>query len=102
MVKCYCPTNRAFKSADEWCEWCKCKKCGYGDLLQTKYNSNYSDKPRLHLEMAVVVGLCFAMFYLNFWGNNKVYMIFYVTGVIFLALWLRLFAKGSTFVLPDN
>lgn len=103
MVKCFCPTNRSFKSAEEWCEWCRCAKCGFGKLIRPTWQDDEDkNKPRLHLDMAVILGLAVALFYANFWGDNKVYLLFYCIGGVFFLLWCRLFFKKSTIVLPDK
>lgn len=99
VVKCFCPTNRAFKSANEWCEWCRCPTCGYGKLINPAAANDDSDKPRLHLDMAVILVLGFALFYANYWGENKIFVLFYILGSVEFVLWIRLLFKKSTFVL---
>lgn len=103
VVQCFCPKNRSFKSAEEWCEWCRCVRCGYGKLIRNASNATDDlDKPRLHLDMVIILGLLFGLFYANYWGDNQMHVLFYNIGGVFFMLWCRLFFKKSTIALPDK
>ena len=47
VVSCNCSLNKKLKSFGEWCEWCRCNKCG-GKVISSSMRaragaSNYED-----------------------------------------------------------
>lgn len=96
VVKCFCPTDTSLKSSDEWCEWCRCRQCGFGNRLAVKPSEQDAT---LHLD-AILVGLLLVVLgYVNIYGENKAYILLYSIGTVSGVMWLRLFFSSSKFTL---
>lgn len=99
VVKCFCPTDTSLKSSDEWCEWCRCRQCGFGNRLVAK--SSEQDVS-LHLDAILAGLLLVTLGYVNIYGENKAYILLYSTGAVGGLMWLRLFFSSSKFTFHNK
>ena len=86
VVSCNCSLNKALQSYSEWCEWCRCEKCG-GQILP-----RVSDSPSRTLEMllintdiAVLVAIVIISVMGSMYAHDHPYKSVYTMGFVSIA-----------------
>ncbi len=100
VVWCNCRSNPALKTSNEWCEWCRCPKCG----SSKKYAPNVTEEVKLNIDLVLVVLCLFVIGYVLWQGEHKLYLIPYGIGAIALFFYIRSFFSNGTILLnePSN
>ena len=90
VVSCRCFEDKSLtKGRIEWCEWCRCAKCG-GKFDQTRstgvgssWLSRFSKLPDLNSDLALLLGLLGAVVWTAMYVNDYLYRILHCVGCIF-------------------
>lgn len=96
VIFCDCAKNKALKSFDEWCEYCRCEKCG-GKNIVFGNDGRPASGPQftLHLDLVVWLGLLVVLYYLLTHHDHQIYKAFLATGVVSGIFYVRTFFTKS-------
>jgi hypothetical protein len=94
VVSCDCPSNKCFKSIEEWCEFCRCQNCGGKNHIIPASGENSS----IAINLDLLLWLCFAVLfgYVLVVGGDQLYFGYYAGGALACLSTLRqLFSTNS-------
>lgn len=96
VVSCDCAKNKALKTFDEWCEYCRCEQCG-GKNIVFGSNGRPATGPEftLHIDLVLWVLLLLLVYYLLVKHDHQIYKTLLCTGILSAVFYVRGFFSKS-------
>ncbi len=90
VISCDCAKNRTLKSFDEWCEYCRCEKCGGKNIVFGK-DGRPAAGPQLTINLDLIVWLLLQLviYYVAVFHDFQIYKATLATGVVAGILYIR-------------